>query len=213
MDHRDLLAQTGVFVAMQQPPSFQPEVEGALAAVIAIIIAFLAFFLIAGLLINAVVCFLLSKCYHSIPEPYRLMPPIQVWLLMIPCFPLVWNFFVYLKLADSYKSYFNAVGRYDVGDCGKAIGLAYCICVCCTLLPYAGFVSAIAALVLMIMFLIKAFQLKAMISDSPQGFAYGTAQSYPPGYAPGFTPGSPQASPGPTPPYPNSGPFQPPKSL
>jgi len=202
MNYDNILPPTLLLFAQEAPPpSLPPEMDGALAAILAVIFAFLAFFLIAGLVINAVICFLLSKCYRSIPEPYRLMPPIQVWLLMIPCFPLVWNFFVYLKLADSFKSYFNAVGRYDVGDCGKAIGLAYSICVCCTLLPYAGVLSALAALVLMVIFLIRAFQLKAMIAEFPQTFAYPPGQ---PGKPTGFAGG---------PPYnPHAGPYQPPNA-
>lgn len=87
----------------------------------------------------------------------------MVWLLLIPCFNLVWNFFVYPKLADSYKAYFDSVGRPEVGDCGKGIGLAYCICVACSIVPYIGVLPALAALVLWIIFLVKAKELRDMI--------------------------------------------------
>jgi hypothetical protein len=78
----------------------------------------------------------------------------MVWLLMIPCFSLVWNFFVFQQLADSYKAYFASIGRTDVGDCGKGIGLGYAIC---------AIFCGPAALVLLIIYLVKVMDLKSQI--------------------------------------------------
>lgn len=121
------------------------------------------------LVIHAVVCYLLSNCFKAIPPQFRKQQPGMVWLLMIPVFSLVWNFFVYLKLSESYQAYFAAQGRTDVGDCGKQIALLYCIFAACTAVPvpHVYFLVAIAALVLLIIYMVKAYDLKKQIPQTP----------------------------------------------
>lgn len=92
----------------------------------------------------------------------------MVWLLLIPLFNLIWNFFVYQKLPDSYKSYFSSQGRTDVSDCGKGIGLAYAISAAACIVPCLNYLAVPAALVLLIIFLVKAMGLKNQI---PEGLA------------------------------------------
>ena len=122
-------------------------------------------FVLIGLAIQAYVCYLLSGCLKRIPPPYRQQEPNMVWLLMIPLVNIVWNFFVYPNLSRSYQAYFAAQGRTDVGDCGAGIGLAYCICAAVSFIPYLGMLTGIAALVLLIMYLIKAIDLKKQIPE------------------------------------------------
>ena len=81
-----------------------------------ILIAAIAFLI--GMAIYAALLYLVFICFKRIPIEHRQMEPWQVWLLLIPLFNLVWNFFVYPKLAKSFQSYFAAQGRADVGDCG-----------------------------------------------------------------------------------------------
>lgn len=119
--------------------------------------------IVLGLAIAIVICWFLSSCLERVPAEHRKQQPGMVWLLLIPCFSIVWNFFVYPKIAESYKSYFDAQGRTDVGDCGYAVGLWYSITSCASLIPYLGCVASVAALVLWIMFLVKAATLKNMI--------------------------------------------------
>jgi hypothetical protein len=93
----------------------------------------------------------------------------MVWLLMIPCFNVVWNFFVWPKLANSYKSYFDSAGITDVGDCGYTLNMAYCIVSACSVLawiPCVGYLIGLAALVLLIICLVKAMSLKARIVEA-----------------------------------------------
>ena len=115
------------------------------------------------LAIPVVVCLLLSGCYSRIPRQFRKQEPGMVWLLLIPCFNLVWNFFVYPQLADSYKAYFASVGRPDVGDCGRGIGLGYAVCLACCIIPCLNYLAGPAALVLLIIYLVKAMDLKNQI--------------------------------------------------
>src|SRR5262247_2025278 len=75
--------------------------------------------------ISAVVCYLLYSWLREVPQEHRKIDPPLIWLLLIPCFAFVWNFFVFIRIPESFKSYFDAhpeLGR-DVGDCGRAMGI------------------------------------------------------------------------------------------
>jgi hypothetical protein len=119
-------AQTDV----QDPPDIQlptdfsneppPEVSG--AAIAGALACYGVFFLIL-LAVYLFVVYLLYTCYQRIPAQYRLMEPGQVWLMLIPLFHIVWQFFVVIRLSRSFQQYFAAKGRTDVGDCGESIGL------------------------------------------------------------------------------------------
>ena len=120
-------------------------------------------FIIVGLAIQAAICWFLSNCFKRIPPQFRKQEPGQVWLLMIPCFNLVWNFFVYPSLARSFQAYFRAQGRTDVGDCGDGLATAVCILNLTATIPYLNALTGPATLVVMIIFLVKANDLKNQI--------------------------------------------------
>lgn len=122
--------------------------------------------LAVGLVIAVVICIVLSGCFQAIPDEHRQMQPGMVWLLLIPCFPLVWNFFVFLKLSKSYQSYFAAQGVDDVGDCAEKIGLWYAITVACSIIPCVNYIAGPASLVLLIIYLVKAVELKKRILEA-----------------------------------------------
>ena len=137
----------------------------------------LVFFAIFGALflfllaINVAVCLFLSSCFKRIPEEHRKLKPGLVWLLMIPCFTIVWNFFVYPALAASYTAAFESQGSNSHGDCGRTLSLVYCILAAASVvvgfLPCVGSASCIlspAALILWILILIKAGSLKSQLS-------------------------------------------------
>ena len=125
-------------------------------APLVIVVAVLLFFIV----VHVVICLLLQNCYKRIPQQFRKLEPALVWLLLIPCFSLVWNFFVFPRLSQSFKSYFDSIGRTDVGDCSGNIGLAYAICCAVSVIPYLGCLTGIASLVLLIMYLVKVNELK-----------------------------------------------------
>ncbi|MGC9260218.1 MAG: hypothetical protein ACP5I8_09130 [Phycisphaerae bacterium] len=108
---------------------------------------------VIGLGIAVAICWVLYSCLKRIPEPFRLQQPGLAFLLLIPLFNLVWNFFVYPPLAKSYKAYFDSNGDTSVGDCGYGIGLAYCIASPVVLVPCFGGIAFTVALVLLILFL------------------------------------------------------------
>lgn len=144
--------------------------HGGEALPILAIIGIIAVVLFVSLAIHVAVCWFLSSCFARIPVPYRRQEPAMVWLLLIPCFNLVWVFFVLPPLADSYRAYFEAQGRTDVGDCGRTLAMLYCIgTVLATVLGCVPFVSLAncligpAIVVVLILFLIKAAVLKGQL--------------------------------------------------
>jgi hypothetical protein len=131
-----------------------------------VILVGLLFFL-AMIAVVIFILYLLYSLLKAVPPEYRLMEPVMVWLLLIPCFNIVWNFFVYPNIAKSYQRYFNAYGRTDVGDCGAAIGLWYSVCAVLVSIPCLNYITGIfcgpAMLVLMIVYLVRLWGLKKEI--------------------------------------------------
>lgn len=147
-------------IAQQQPVIDETMIAGIITTVI--IVALIAMAVL--LAINIAICALHYSCLARVPAEYRKMEPWQVWLLMIPIFNLAWNFFVYQRIPESYQAYFAAKGITGVGDCGKNLGLWYAICVIGPfVVPCVGSILGLAALVLMIIFIVKEFELRRKI--------------------------------------------------
>jgi len=149
------LAQLTPIVASSSP-------DAAVMSLIMVVLGFFGLFMLIGIAVKAFICYHLSQCLQRIPPEYRRQEPGMVWLLLIPFFSLVWNFFVWPKVAESFKAYFNAQGRTDVGDCGGGLALALSICGACSLV--AGALAGIAALVMMIILLVQFNGYKNQIS-------------------------------------------------
>jgi len=157
---------------MEMEPQVDIGAAGALVGGVMLLVAFLGLAMFLG--ISAVICYLISNCFKAIPQEHRKMEPGMVWLLMIPCFSLVWNFFVWPKLAQSYKAYFDSVGNTEVGDCGYNLNMALCIACACILLAFVpipcvgqllGTLAGLAALALFIICFMKAYDLKGKITS------------------------------------------------
>jgi hypothetical protein len=130
---------------MQPMQGFQKLVEA--VGGMAIALAIVAAIALVGLLVAVLICLFLSSCLTRLPEEHRRVNPGLVWLLLIPCFPVVWNFFVYPKVAESFQSYFDAQGRTDVGDCSRGLATLYCILtVVSTVLGIIPFIGAVNCL-------------------------------------------------------------------
>ena len=144
---------------------------GAVGAVAVAVGMLFIFFMviIVSVAISIVICYLLWNAQKQVPARFRKVEPNHIWLLLIPLFNLVWNFFVIPKISDSYKAYFDSVGRTDVGTCNREIGLGYCIAAACSfvgvipIIGILGSLAGLAALVLLILFLIKTYELKKQI--------------------------------------------------
>jgi hypothetical protein len=119
--------------------------------------------ILISLAISLVICFLLYSVQKRVPAEHREIEPGLVWLLLIPLFNIIWNFFVFLRIPESYQNYFRAQGRVDTGDCGRGVGLALAICGVCSMVPCVNYIAGPAYLVLLIIFLVKAWDLRSRI--------------------------------------------------
>ncbi len=139
---------------------------GVVAFVVGLFLAAFLIVLLANFAINIVICALLHTSVGRVPQQYRVIEPGLVWLLLIPLFQVIWNFFVHVRVSRSFQNYFQATGDTTVGDCGESIGRWYAICVACTFVPCANYIAGPAALVLLIIFLVKVWDLRSRIGTT-----------------------------------------------
>jgi len=120
------------------------------------------------LALSVLICAFLASCLRLIPAPFRKQRPGLVWLLLIPGFSVIWSFFVFPRVAESFRAYFTARKRTDVGDCGYGLSVALCIAPAAILLvwlaPLAGFVVPIATFVLLCLVLATFGSLRAQVA-------------------------------------------------
>jgi len=118
--------------------------------------------LMVNVVIQVVLCLFLSVCLKRVPPQFRKQEPGMVWLLLIPIFCRVWNFFVYPRVAGSFKAYFDSIGKTDVGDCGERHAVGFCFCGFLGLIPYAH-LFLVLGLVMLIVTLVKFNKLKNLM--------------------------------------------------
>ncbi|MFH0910078.1 MAG: hypothetical protein V1918_01000 [Planctomycetota bacterium] len=110
--------------------------------------------------INVATSFIVSDMYRRVPREHQEMEPNLVWLLLIPCFNFIWNFFVFPKLSKSYANYFYSRGETRHGDCNGPLALVYAILAACGLIPCLTIISGPAALVVIVVYLVRMSELK-----------------------------------------------------
>jgi hypothetical protein len=109
----------------------------------------------------------LTKCAPA----SRTMEPGMVWLLLIPLFSVIWNFFVVMALAKSLGNEFRSRGIPCPDPLpGQSIGMAMSICSCCGMIPIVNFLAGPAALVLWIVYWVKIAEFSSMINFPPVAF-------------------------------------------
>lgn len=136
------------------------------AAALAVFLVILFVALLIGMAIAVGICIMLHVIQARVPVEHQKISPGMIWLMLIPLFGLVWNFFVFQRIPESYKSYFDSIGDQSVGDCGKGVGLWYAICAACSIIPCVNYIAGPAALVLLIIFLVKLFGLRGRIPET-----------------------------------------------
>jgi hypothetical protein len=109
----------------------------------------------------------LQKALLKCAESSRTMQPGMVWLLLVPLFNIVWNFFVVFGIANSLKNEFARKGIPTSEPLpGQPIGLAMSICACCGFIPIFGLLAGIAYLVLWIIYWIKVADFSRRLDES-----------------------------------------------
>lgn len=135
---------------------------------LAIQFAILGAVMIFALAIQAVVCWFGSQMAEGVPHEHRQVQPGQMWLLMIPLFNLVWNFFTWPKIAQGYQAHFTAVGRAGHGENVYKLSMAYCIVTACAVVPCVNYLAGPASLVLIIIMLVQLNGLKTDAANMPE---------------------------------------------
>jgi hypothetical protein len=97
----------------------------------------------------------LQKALNNCAPENRAMQPVMIWLLLIPCFSLIWHFFVVINLSKSLAAEFRARGIAEEPEPGKVIGLVMCGLACAGLIPIIGGLFGLGALVCWIIYWVK----------------------------------------------------------
>lgn len=113
----------------------------------------------------------LNKCAPT----SRTLEPGMVWLYIVPLVNIVFHFFIVLGMAKSLRNEFNRRGIHvEDPTPGQSIGLAMCICACCSIIPVLGFLAALAHLVLWIIYWVKISEYSRTL-EQPQMIAPSSA--------------------------------------
>lgn len=98
-----------------------------IAAMGGAILGFVCLFL--GVLLVILVFYLLTlqKALSRVSPHNRLMEPGLVWLALVPCFNLIWQFFIAIRVPDSLRNEFRERGRDDGSDYGKSLALTQAV--------------------------------------------------------------------------------------
>ncbi len=112
------------------------------------------------LLVQGVACYILVDALNALPAEHRKQLPRNVWLLMVPLLSQGYCFLVYPRIADSFKSYFDSIGRTDMGDCGRGLARAACFSWAACLIPCVELVAVACASALTLLFVMRVRRLK-----------------------------------------------------
>jgi len=113
--------------------------------------------------IYVLVAWLIYRANEALPAPHRKTESWQAFLLLIPLFNLFWNFVLLAKVSGGLQSYFQSKNDTSVGDCGANIGLWFSICAIGCWVPIASCLAFPAALVLLILYLVKISGLRTRV--------------------------------------------------
>ena len=110
---------------------------------------------------------LLKECDKSNLQ----MPPVNVWLMFIPLFSIVYGFIMYPKISESIKREFESRNSPQSGDYLKTLGLAMAITSAVGVVPIDVLkgIAGLAGLVLLIIYWVKAAEMKNKLRSIPKG--------------------------------------------
>jgi hypothetical protein len=127
------------------------------------------FIMLFGILLLPLILYLLTlqKTLNLVRPENRHMEPGLVWLALIPIFSIIWNFFIVSKVAESLRLEFKQRNiQTQEEKPGYTIGLAYCILVCCSIIPMLGILAILAGFVCWIIHWVKISGYKAELEAS-----------------------------------------------
>ncbi len=131
-------------------------------ASLAIAIVFYLVIFAVMLAVQIGICYVLYRAASVIPEQQREASPGQAFLLLIPLFNIYWLFVYPKQLSTSFQRVLSAGGQ-PTDDCGEKTGQWWAICSIASIIPCVGLFTALAGLVLMIMYLVKVSECRTRV--------------------------------------------------
>jgi hypothetical protein len=83
--------------------------------------------LVVGLIVICLFLATLRNALERVSPHNRLLEPGLVWVCLIPCLNLFWQFVVYTRVPASLAKEFQERGQHDGSNYGKGIGLALAV--------------------------------------------------------------------------------------
>ena len=127
----------------------------------------IAIIIILAFLIPAIFFFInLSKTISVCDVENQMIAPGLVWLNFIPLFSLGWIIYTVLKVNESLKKeYISRSKNVDELKGTQGVGLAFAICIPCSIIPIIGILSGIASFVLMIIYWVKTYNIRIELAQ------------------------------------------------
>jgi hypothetical protein len=176
-----LFAQFNQFQVKGAPGGPPPEFP--IAIIIGVIVAFVVIFLILEIL-WFFYARTMSNALKQVSEGSRAMQPGLPYLMMIPCFNIVWQFFIAIQVPASLQAEFRNRGMDDGSDYGKSMGLTAAIIWavevfmgCIPFVNYCAPFVAIAGVVFWIIFWVKIAGLSSKLASGGSS-SYGGERKY-----------------------------------
>lgn len=131
---------------------------------------FFFIFIIFAISIGIAVLYLLTlqNVMKAVTPENQLVPPTNVWLMLIPLFNLIYPFILYPKIADSIKQDLAARGVDDSSDCGRSLGITMPILGLVGMVPVIGGLAGLANLIIWIIFWSKMSTYKTTLLNAPK---------------------------------------------
>jgi hypothetical protein len=119
------------------------------------IVVAVIFFVIA-LVIEIFFLLTLSRALSRCSPENRTMEPGMVWLNLVPCLNLVWQFITVNRIAESLSNEFYARRMDRSGeDYGKSLGTTACVLNLLGIIPYVGALFSLGGIVCGIIYWVK----------------------------------------------------------
>jgi hypothetical protein len=167
------------------PAQFQGKPGGPLAGeAMGLLCLVIGVFLVVVLVLAIFYLLTLQKALSRVSPRNRLMEPGMVWLMLIPCVNIIWQFMIAVRVPDSLRNEFRERGLDDGSDYGKGIALTQAILGLVggvignglgnvQGMQQAGLlvssVMSLAGLVLFIMFWVKVANYSNQLASGPSG--------------------------------------------
>lgn len=110
--------------------------------------------------------FVYHRVLGALPSERRLISAQSTFLLLIPFFSTVYEFYVVLRLSRSLQDYFAIVEEPKMGGCGRILGISFCLCNAGALIPAVGMVLGVLGLLLWIVYMMTILELRKVVLQS-----------------------------------------------